>query len=98
MFGIESIHLGELSKAHVRIDGNGFGADWFLDKVIVFCELDNKSWFFLCGTWLDKKQGLQRELPAASEDGVSCLPLAKYKVTVTTGMKARGPFVNYLHI
>jgi hypothetical protein len=89
LFGIESTHLGELSKIIVRSDGAGFGSDWFLDKIVIFSELDKKSWFFLCGTWIDKKQGLVRELPAAAADGTSYLPLVKYKVAVTTGTKTK---------
>jgi hypothetical protein len=85
VFGVESVHLGDLSKVIIRTDGSGIGSDWFLDKITVFSEKDNKSWFFLCGDWLNSENGNLKEMVAASEDGTSCLPLAKYKIEVETG-------------
>lgn len=85
IFGVESVYLGEITKIRIRSKGDGIGADWFLDKVIIHSEKDNKKWYFLCGQWIDEKNGLTRELPASTEDGVSCLPLVQYKIEVYTG-------------
>src|SRR5262249_13709874 len=85
VFGVESVHLGDLDKVIIRTDGKGIGPDWFLDKITVQCEKDNKTFYILCGDWLNSQNGFQKELVAASEDGISCLPLSKYKVEVMTG-------------
>jgi hypothetical protein len=85
VFSVESVHLGELDKIRVTVDGSGLGSDWFLDKITVHSEKDNKDWFFLCGKWFDKKEGLSKEIPASTQDGVCSLPLVKYKISVTTG-------------
>jgi hypothetical protein len=85
VFGIESAYLGEIEEAHIRIDGSGFGSDWFLEKVSVHSEKDNKDWFFMCGSWLSKEAGLSKTIKAVSEDGTCSLPLVQYKISVITG-------------
>lgn len=86
VFSVESVYLGELKSIRMRIDGTGIGANWFLDKVVVKSEKDGgKEWYFLCGSWLDSTHGMSRDIIGASQDGQSCLPMAKYKVAVTTG-------------
>jgi hypothetical protein len=85
IFGIETVHLGELSKIRIRSDGAGIGSDWFLDKVTIHSDKDNKDWYFLYGNWIDDKNGLSRDIPASGQDGVACLPIVKYTVDVTTG-------------
>ena len=85
MFGVETVYLGDITKIRLRSDGSGIGADWFLDKVIVHSEKDNKDYYFLGGVWLSDKEGLSREIPASDKDGNTYAPLVKYKVAVTTG-------------
>ncbi|KAH3761318.1 hypothetical protein Pelo_6863 [Pelomyxa schiedti] len=87
-FGLECVDLGALTKIVIGHDNSGFGASWFLDKVIVQeLEVPN-TWYFLCGKWLSKHDDdhlIERELPALSTDGVASLPLMRYRVTTVTG-------------
>jgi hypothetical protein len=88
IFGFESVELGDLQKIRIGHDNSGFGASWFLDKVVITNMDTNKQWFFLCGRWLakDEEDGqIERELPASDKDGVASLPLINYKVSVKTG-------------
>jgi len=87
-FGLELFDLGELKKIRIGHDNHGFGASWFLDKVIIKNEKDGKEWFFLCGRWLAKDEedgAIEREIVASDKDGQSCLPMTYYKVTTLTG-------------
>jgi hypothetical protein len=71
-------------------DNSGFGASWFLDKIIVETGTGEK-YYFPCGKWLADDEGdendrtLMRELSAVKEDSTTYLPLAHYKITVITG-------------
>ncbi len=69
-FKIEAVDLGNLTKLHIEHDNKGFGAGWFLDKVVVTNTADNVATVFPCSQWLDKKKGdkqISRELlPAPS--------------------------------
>ena len=69
-FKLEALDLGKLTKLHIEHDNKGFGAGWFLDKVVVTNLSDNSTTEFPCGQWLDKKKGdklISRELlPAPS--------------------------------
>jgi len=88
VFGFESEDLGDLTKIRIGHDGTGFGAGWYLDKVVVTNLKTNLKTFFLCGRWLDAHEDDKqtvRELPASSEDGTTVIPLVKYEVTVLTG-------------
>ena len=90
VFGVECDYLGELTKVVIGHDNKGFGDEWFLYKVEIFSERDNKTYFFLIGrlfaTYEDDKQ-IVREIPASNqnENGVCTLPLITYKVEVLTG-------------
>jgi hypothetical protein len=88
LFGITCVDVGTPTKIRIRHDNSGFGPSWFLDKVIIRNEKDQKDYFFLCGKWLstseeDKK--IEREIPASNEDGVCTVPLIDYKIQVKTG-------------
>ena len=102
VFGFESEDLGELTKLRVWHDnaGNetlpiiiltifvGFGASWFLEKIVITNMDDNKETFFLCGKWLAKDEDdkkIERELPASDKDGQASLPLVTYTISVVTG-------------
>ena len=87
-FGIESIELGELTKIRIGHDNHGWGAGWFLDKVIVTNTKTSKKWFFLSGSWFATSEddgSIVREIPSSNEDGTSCFPLVSYSVSITTG-------------
>merc|ERR1712226_127966 len=47
--------VGELQKLKVWHDGTGFGAGWFLDKVVVKTESGQET-VFVCNRWLDKNE------------------------------------------
>lgn len=85
-FQIECVDLGEIERIEIGHDNKGFGADWFLDKVVIK-NGSGKQWYFLCGRWLssteDDKQ-IQRELKATEQDGTTYLPLVDYKITIKT--------------
>ena len=40
-------------------DGTGFGAGWFLDKIVISGK--GNQWYFLCGKWLDKGKKIIRK-------------------------------------
>ena len=64
-FKIEALDLGQLAKLQIEHDNKGFGAGWFLEKVIVTKLSDSTSVEFPCSQWLDKKKGdklISREL------------------------------------
>eukprot|EP00794_Sanderia_malayensis_P016965 gene16965-18674_t len=69
-FQLEALDLGTLTKVLIEHDNKGFGAGWFLDKVVVTNTTDSVATVFPCGQWLDKKKGdkqISRELlPAPS--------------------------------
>jgi hypothetical protein len=86
-FGIECVDLGELKKIRIEHDNSGFGASWFLDKVVITNLQTKKDYYFLCGRWLSKSEDdgeIVREIAASDKDGVSCLPLSRYKISVLT--------------
>jgi hypothetical protein len=71
-------------------DNSGVASGWFLEKVIVTSMSLQKDFFFLNGRWLDKGEDdgkIEREIAASEKDGVASLPIIRYKVAVTTGMK-----------
>jgi hypothetical protein len=87
-FGFECHDLGELQKILIGHDNSGFGASWFLEKVVLTQLETGKKTYFLCGRWLakDEEDGqIEREIPASSEDGRASLPLARYTIKVITG-------------
>ena len=64
-FKIEALDLGPLTKLQIEHDNKGFGAGWFLEKVVITNMADNTTTQFPCSQWLDKKKGdklLLREL------------------------------------
>jgi len=88
IFGFKTVDLGENQKIRIGHDNSGFGAAWFLDKVIVTNEKTEQKWFFLCGKWLatnEEDGAIEREIPTSNENGVASLPLITYKIFVTTG-------------
>jgi hypothetical protein len=68
--------------------GEGFGASWFLDKIVITNMDTQLDTFFLCGRWLSKDEEdgqITRELPASNKDGQTYAPMINYKVSVITG-------------
>ena len=90
--------LGQINKLIIGHDNSGFGADWFLDQVILYSLTDpwNKM-YFKCRQWLSRTQGdglIERSLPVSKE------PLNKpsnklYLVSTITGnMRGAGTNAN----
>jgi len=87
-FGIECVDLGNLTKIRVGHNDGGLVPGWFLDKIVITNDKIGKSWYFLCGEWLDKSEGdkkIVRDLQAKDADGVAVLPMATYKILIVTG-------------
>lgn len=67
-FLVEAVALGDLEKIVIGHNGQGLGAGWFLDKVVV-TEMHghnaDKVFTFPCNKWLDDHEGdkkTEREL------------------------------------
>eukprot|EP01118_Nematostelium_gracile_P009375 TRINITY_DN3151_c0_g1_i3.p1 TRINITY_DN3151_c0_g1~~TRINITY_DN3151_c0_g1_i3.p1 ORF type:complete len:513 (-),score=190.16 TRINITY_DN3151_c0_g1_i3:51-1589(-) len=87
-FTIEGADIGKLTKIRIGHDGKGFGAGWFLAKVVVHSYNLGQKFYFICNRWLasdeDDKQ-IVREIPAQAEDGPAAAPLPSYQIQVVTG-------------
>lgn len=71
-FGVQSLDLGALKSLRISHDNKGFGAGWFLDKVIVTNQTTSKKNYFLIGKWLADDEGdkqLFAEANARDTDG-----------------------------
>jgi len=53
-FGFTTVDLGDLQKIRIGHDNSGFGAAWFLDKVVVSNEKTQQQWFFYVESGLPK--------------------------------------------
>ena len=87
-YGVPVPDLGELQKIRIGHDDGGWNSGWFLDKVIIENMETHKKWWFLSGKWFDKDEGdkkIVRDIVASTEDGVACLPLILYSISITTG-------------
>ncbi|KAE8636810.1 hypothetical protein XENTR_v10003144 [Xenopus tropicalis] len=66
IFNIEiAALLSPLSRVTIGHDGNGVGAGWYCEKVIVYCPFTGIEQTFPCGHWLDVDEGdglIEREL------------------------------------
>ncbi|CAF0768261.1 unnamed protein product, partial [Didymodactylos carnosus] len=89
-FTIEAVTLNKIKKLRVGHDGQGAGAGWFLEKIVVR-EQENKeiNATFLCNRWLasDEDDGqLVRELTL---DAKPNLYQTSYHVSIKTGDKTQ---------
>ncbi|CAF0982480.1 unnamed protein product [Didymodactylos carnosus] len=85
-FNIEAVTLNRIKKLRVGHDGQGAGAGWFLEKIVVR-EQENKDTniIFMCNRWLasDEDDGqLVRELTL---DGTQHLNKTSYHINIKTG-------------
>lgn len=90
LHSLPSIDIGEIKKIRLGHDGAGLGSGWFVNKAIVRNQTSGKEYFFLVGKWLDAGEGdrkIVRDIAAQSKDGVAVLPIAKYRLIITTGTK-----------
>jgi hypothetical protein len=84
VFGVETADIGAIKRINIGHDNSGFGASWFLDKVIITNQKSNEQYFFLCGEWLEGASN-RRDIVSSDADGNPSLPLVSYSVEVTTG-------------
>ena len=85
MFFLNMTSLGTLQRLIIGHDGVGYGAGWFLDKVIVRernTEDVGKECVFPCNRWLDDHEDdgrTERELLVA---GISCDILCYFCISI----------------
>ncbi|XP_061116516.1 lipoxygenase homology domain-containing protein 1 [Conger conger] len=87
-FMIEAVSLGKIQRVRIGHDGQGGGAGWYLDKVVVREEgkTENEAIEFPCDRWLDGNEDdgqIVREL-VPTADGQS-LYTTSYHISVKTG-------------
>lgn len=66
-FVLKAIELGELQKVRIRHDNKGGGAAWYLEKIEISDQKNNRGYLFNCQNWLSTEDGdgkISRELPA----------------------------------
>ena len=66
-FDVEAQNLGKLQQIRIWHNNQGFGAGWFLDKVVVEDLSSGETWTFPCNGWLaldEAPRKLDRILPA----------------------------------
>lgn len=51
-FSIEMSDLGDLEKVRIRHDNSGKNPGWFLEKIVIHNETDDREWTFPCYRWL----------------------------------------------
>ncbi|XP_074641254.1 lipoxygenase homology domain-containing protein 1-like [Tubulanus polymorphus] len=83
VFDLDAVLLGDLKTVVIGHDGDGSGAGWYCDKVIVRAEAGEHGeileWYFPCKQWLDEGQGdslIERELEVQKK--------GEYKIWVKT--------------
>jgi len=83
-FGIQCPDLGKLQRISIGHDNSGFGAAWFLDKIIIANQKSGEKAYFLSGDWFDGSNN-RKEIAASDIDGNCVQPLTSYKIEVVTG-------------
>ncbi|XP_064626993.1 lipoxygenase homology domain-containing protein 1-like isoform X2 [Lineus longissimus] len=82
-FEVEAVDMGDLKKVIVGHDGEGMGAGWFCEKIIIKTEENStEEYLFPCHRWLDEGEDdglIERELLVGAEEGHD------WKITTTTG-------------
>ena len=91
--------LGPITMVTIGHDNSGFGADWFLDQVILYRQdQDQEKTYFLCRQWLSRTQGdglIERTLTGSATPPVCHAPPVSYLVTTDTGsMRGAGTSAN----
>lgn len=73
IFEIEAVWLKDLTKVIIGHDGKGFGAGWFMDKVVIKESADaEREFIFMCNRWLDEGEDdnlIERELLVTETTG-----------------------------
>jgi len=75
VFTVDIIELGDISKIEIWHNNKWFGADWFLENVVIEEITINKIWFFSFSGWIK----------ANEKTTIKSVPFSKYKFEITTG-------------
>lgn len=94
-----SADIGHIRRLTIGHDNSGFGADWFLDQVVLYPQSDPQDkLYFKCGQWLSRTQGdslIERTLDASTTPPSMQLPGKTYLLGITTGtMRGAGTDAN----
>ncbi|XP_065836583.1 lipoxygenase homology domain-containing protein 1-like [Oscarella lobularis] len=91
-FRMRCANLGEIHKIRIEHDNTGFGAGWFVEKIVVSTQDDDnvRRYYFHSGQWLARDEGdgqIRRDIAASNDPIVvsaSSKPL-RYVVSTYTG-------------
>ena len=82
---------GNLTSAKVNLQESGLAPAWHLDSITVRDETTGNTYLFNCKDWLDKKQGLTRDLPLVTDQPTN----TNFTISVQTGnVKGAGTDAN----
>ena len=56
-FGFDARDLGDLTHIEIRHDNSGTHPGWFLDKIDVIDQTNNRTFTFPCNQWLARDEG-----------------------------------------
>eukprot|EP01048_Picozoa_sp_COSAG05_P003976 COSAG05_NODE_197_length_14521_cov_113.902995_1_plen_1885_part_00 len=91
-FVVSALSVGTISKIRIGHDATGFGAGWFLDKVIIKDDASGQTLTFPAYKWLDKQPSEDNpegaticELLPAKADALDVSASDFFKIEVTTG-------------
>ncbi len=92
-------NLGPIKTVTVAHDNSGFGADWFLDHIILHpLNTPQDRVYFTCGQWLSRTQGdglIERTLAVSETPPDRVASHVTYVVTTVTGsMRGAGTSAN----
>ena len=88
LFNVQIPDIGVIQSITIGHDDAGFGAAWYLEKVVIRNEQTGIENYFLCGKWLASNVGdsqIVRTISSAMADGNPSKPIVDYVVTVMTG-------------
>ena len=90
--------LGPLRRLVIGHDSSGFGADWFLDYIILCSQNEpHNKMYFPCAQWLSRTQGdglIERSLEVSIIPPERSLPWSYLVSTLTGGMRGAGTSAN----
>ena len=91
--------LGPIRTVTIGHDNSGFGADWFLDQVVLYPQDKQQDvLYFPCRQWLSRTQGdglIERNLTGSASPPENHTTQLKYVVSTVTGaMRGAGTSAN----
>ena len=90
--------LGLIQRLVIGHDNSGFGADWFLDQVVLYAQdKPHDQLYFSCAQWLSRTQGnglIERSLTGSGTPPERRLPRNYMVSTLTGNMRGAGTSAN----